>query len=153
MCADDDDYYPSNVIESRLADICSNACACTYASTIACYDIHANVSFINSPNIYDPPHERVSEATLFFKHTFWEAKQFPQDVSLGEGSSFIQGRYTQCCEIDWVSAIVSLQHGTNISHKTQPLKEANGCHFKMDVEFVQCLHKYTQTQTNENGIK
>jgi glycosyltransferase involved in cell wall biosynthesis len=148
MCADDDDYYPSNVIESRLADIYSYACACTYASTIACYDIHANVSFINTPNIYDPPHERVSEATLFFKHTFWDARQFPEDVSRGEGSRFIQDRYTQCREIDWMPIIVSLLHGTNISHKTQPLKEANGCHFKMDAEFIQKLKEYTK-----NGIK
>jgi len=149
MCADDDDYYPSNVIESRLADICSSvcACSCTYASTIACYDIHANVSFINSPNIYDPPHERVSEATLFFKHTFWDARQFLEDVSRGEGSSFIKDRYTQCCEIDWMPTIVSLQHGTNISQKTQPLKEANGCHFKMEPEFFQKLNTYTQTET------
>lgn len=156
MCADDDDYYPSNVIESRLANICSNAC--TYASTIACYDIHANVSFINSPNIYDPPHERVSEATLFFKHTFWDARQFPEDVSRGEGSSFIQGRYTQCCEIDWLPIIVSLLHGTNISHKTQPLKEANGCHFKIEPDFFQQLNTYTQMETvvktnNENDLK
>ena len=147
MCADDDDYYPSNVIESRLADICEYVCTCTYASTIACYDIHANVSFINSPNIYDPPHERVSEATLFFKHTFWDARQFPEDVCRGEGSSFINERYTQCCEIDWMPAIVSLLHGTNISQKTQPLKEANGCHFKMDAEFIQCMTKYTQMET------
>lgn len=152
MCADDDDYYPSNVIESRLADINTNACACTYASTIACYDIHANVSFINSPNIYDPPHERVSEATLFFKHTFWEAKPFPEDVSRGEGSIFIQDRYTQCREIDWLPIIVSLLHGTNISQKTQPLKEANGCHFKIEPEFFHQLNTYTQTPT-ENNLK
>jgi hypothetical protein len=153
MCADDDDYYPSNVIESRLVDIHSNAYACTFASTIACYDIHANVSFINSPNIYDPPHERVSEATLFFKHTFWDAKQFPEDVFRGEGDSFIQGRYTQCREIDWMPIIVSLLHGTNISQKTQPLKEANGCHFKMDAEFIQQLNKYTNGDRNINDLK
>ena len=152
MCADDDDYYPSNIIESRLADIHTNACACTYASTIACYDIHANVSFINSPNIYDPPHERVSEATLFFKHTFWDARQFPEDVSRGEGSRFIQGRYTQCREIDWMPTIVSLLHGTNVSQKTQPLKEANGCHFKIDADFFHQLNTYTQTPT-ENDLK
>ena len=153
MCADDDDYYPSNVIESRLADISEYACVCTFASTISCYDIHANVSFINSPNIYDPPHERVSEATLFFKHTFWEAKPFPEDVSRGEGSLFIHDRYTQCCEIDWVPTIVSLLHGTNISQKTQPLKEANGCHFKMDAEFIRQLNKYTNVDRNRNDLK
>ena len=143
MNADDDDYYPSNVIESRLAHISNGAWACTYASTIACYDIHANVSFINSPNIYDLPHERVSEATLFFKYSFWEARQFASNVDRGEGSAFIEGRYSQCREIDWVPVIVSLLHGTNVSQKTQPLKEANGCHFKMDDGFIKNLSEYT----------
>ena len=79
VCMDDDDFYPANVIERRLATI-GNA-ECSYASTIACYNLFKRVSFINSPNVYDLPHKRVSEATLFFKRSFWDERGFGVDMS------------------------------------------------------------------------
>ena len=127
MCMDDDDFYPPNVIEHRLATLFDSDCS--YSSTIACYNWMKGVSFINSPNIFDHPHRRVSEATLFFKRSFWMERGFPNEPKLGEGEGFIEGRYNQCHELDWVDIIISLIHSDNISQKTQPLQLPNGNHF------------------------
>ena len=142
MCMDDDDFYPSNVIEHRLATIVGSEC--TYASTIACYNWMKGVSFINSPNIYDHPHMRVSEATLFFKRSFWLNRGFPSEPKLGEGEGFIDGRYDQCHEVDWVGIIISLIHTDNVSRKIQPLQSPNGNHFinntwGMSQDFIKLL--------------
>jgi hypothetical protein len=127
MCMDDDDFYPPNVIEHRLATLFNSHCS--YSSSIACYNWITSNSFINSPNIKDPPHKRVSEATLFFKRSFWMDRGFPTEPKLGEGEGFIEGRYHQCRELDWVGIIISLIHSDNVSHKTQPLQLTNGNHF------------------------
>ena len=144
FCMDDDDFYPANVIERRLSTI--GASECSYASTIACYNLFKRISFINSPNIYDLPHKRVSEATLFFKRSFWQQRGFGTDSKLGEGERFIEGRYDKCKELDWVGIIVSIIHTDNISSKTHPVDEPNGNHFinnefGMTEDFVKLLER------------
>jgi len=142
FCMDDDDFYPANVIENRLLSIGNYDC--TYASTIACYNIYKNVSFINSPFIFDLPQKRVSEATLFFKRGFWLERGFPNRKHLGEGEEFIEGRYNRCKELDWVGIIISLLHTNNISGKSDTTNTSNGNHWINDTwgftpEFLKLL--------------
>jgi len=144
MCMDDDDFYPKNVIEHRLETL--GAADCSFCSTIACYNLYEGISFINSPHTYDPPHKRVSEATLFFRREFWVNCGFPTDCQVGEGEAFIEGRYDKCRELDWQGIIIALIHSTNISNKKQPLHTPNGNHFinpswGMTDEFVKLLEK------------
>jgi len=127
MCMDDDDFYPKNVIEHRLETL--GKADCSFCSTIACYNMYEGISFINSPHTYDPPHKRVSEATLFFRREFWTNHGFGADCQVGEGDAFIEGRYDACRELDWQGIIIALIHSTNISNKKQPVQTPNGNHF------------------------
>jgi hypothetical protein len=128
LCMDDDDFYPANIIENRLSTL--GDFDCSYSSAIACYNIYKGISFINTPPLYDPPHKRVSEATLFFKRGFWLDKGFPTQKTLGEGEEFIEDRYQKCIELDWLGSIISLIHTDNISRKTHSISEPNGNHWK-----------------------
>jgi hypothetical protein len=128
LCMDDDDFYPANIIEHRLLTL--GNVDCSYCSTIACYNIYKNISFINSPSIYDRPDKRVSEATLFFKRGFWLERGFPIEKHLGEGEEFIEGRYDRCKELDWSGIIISLIHTNNISGKIHSVNGSNGNHWK-----------------------
>jgi len=142
LCMDDDDFYPRNVIGHRLKTL--GHYDCSFCSTIACYNIYEGISFLNSPHTYESPQKRVSEATLFFRRAFWEQRGFPVDCQTGEGEAFIEGRYDQCCELDWQGSIVALIHGKNITNKAQPVSIPNGNHFMnpewgMTAEFVKLL--------------
>lgn len=128
LCMDDDDFYPANIIEHRLSTLGNDDCS--YCSTIACYNIYKNISFLNSPSIYDCPDKRVSEATLFFKRGFWLERGFPIQKHLGEGEEFIEGRYNKCKELDWTGIIISLIHTNNISGKIDYVNGSNGNHWK-----------------------
>lgn len=130
---DDDDYYSPDAIENLLTSIQQNNADCAFCSSIACYDIRRKASIINTPSIFDPPQKRVSEATLFFKRSFWEEKRFsPADNGGAEGEDFIGGRYHQCVEVDWRGVIISIIHGDNISTRKIPFAEPNGNHFVND---------------------
>ena len=141
---DDDDFYPANIIENRLSTLGNYDCS--YSSAIACYNIVKCISFINTPPLYDPPHKRVSEATLFFKRGFWLERGFPTQKTLGEGEEFIEGRYQKCKELDWLGSIISLIHTDNISRKTDSISEPNGNHWKNETwgfseAFIKLLEK------------
>ena len=72
--------------------------------------------------------DRVSEATLCFTRSFWEAGKFP-DQQIAEGS-FIKGREQKCREMSPQDIIVSLIHKKNTSsRKAPPMNEPNGCHY------------------------
>jgi hypothetical protein len=144
LCMDDDDFYPANIIENRLSTL--GDYDCSYSSAIACYNIIRGISFINTPPLYDPPHKRVSEATLFFKRGFWLERGFPTQKTLGEGEEFIEGRYQKCKELDWLGTIISLIHTDNISRKTHSMNEPNGNHWKneswgLTENFIKLLEK------------
>lgn len=126
---DDDDVYPNNSILSRVAYLLAEpAKECVFATTIPCYDIGEKKSFMNVPPYVLGMADRVSEATLAFTRSFWEARKFP-DQQVAEGGAFIRGREQMCREISPQDVIVSLVHKKNTSSRKPPQMEANGCHY------------------------
>jgi hypothetical protein len=74
--------------------------------------------------------ERISEASLCFSRTFWQAQKFPGPVSIAEGEAFILGREDKTAEISPDGVIVSFIHKANLSSRRVPTAtEANGCHY------------------------
>ena len=128
---DDDDVYPNNSILHRVAMLMKEpAKQCAFCTTIPCYDITRYSSFMNVPPTNLPMSERVSEATLIFTKKFWEERDFKNDVHVGEGHTFIQGREHMCRELSPQEVIVSLVHPKNTSGRKLPeFKEPNGCHW------------------------
>jgi hypothetical protein len=127
---DDDDVYPSNSLIARVAHmLAAPRKECLFSTVIPCYNIHEKKSFMNVPPIKLPMCERVSEATLCFTRSFWEAGKFP-DQQVAEGGGFVRGREQQCREMSPQDIIVSLVHKKNTSsRKAPPMPEPNGCHY------------------------
>jgi hypothetical protein len=98
-----------------------------FCTTIPCYDIQNHISFMNVPPYTLPMAQRVSEATLAFKRSFWEERKFT-DIQVAEGDAFIHGREKMCRELSPQEVIVSLVHSGNTSAR-KVSGEPNGCHY------------------------
>jgi hypothetical protein len=127
---DDDDVYPNNSIATRVAMMLAGPTPheCVFSTTIPCFEIHDNKSFMNVPPITLPMSQRVSEATLAFTRDFWKFKPFPE-IQIAEAGAFIRGREHMCREISPQDVIVSLCHKKTTSSRKAPAGESNGCHY------------------------
>ena len=112
------------------------------ATTIACYDLVHGVSAVNSPPFQLPLAQRISEATLAFRRSWWEARPFPADVQVGEGESFAAGREAELLEIPPQQAIVAFSHGKNTSSRRLPNGDGlkPGCFWGFPAPFLKFVH-------------
>jgi len=133
---DDDDHYPKVSLSIRIAWLAALKKDCIYASTLPMYHINKYISAINVPPLSLAPCERVSEATLCFTRSFWEARPFPKLVSIAEGEDFLRGREQNSVEIPPDGVIVSFLHGKNFTSRRVPdTQEPNGCHYGFSDEY------------------
>ena len=136
MMMDDDDHYPSTSILARMAYLTASGIDCVYCSTLPMYDATHYISAMNVPPLNLTPAERVSEASLAFKRTFFDGGHFPANVSVAEGEGFIAGREQSTAEISPRGVIVSFLHGKNATSRRVPDNtEPNGCHYGFSDEF------------------
>lgn len=139
---DDDDIYPPNSILFRVSMLLRGNKGAVFCTTLPSYDISNYISFVNVPPMHLSQAERVSEATMAYKKTFWEEKGFDDNVKIAEGDSFIRGRESQCRELSPQEIIVSLVHPRTTSSRRAPVgMEPNGCHFG----FTEDLYKMVST--------
>ena len=101
---------------------------------------------MNVPPHQDAFHERVSEATLCFKKSFWNKKKFLDDCNGSEGAYFIKDRYPECLELEPEEIIVSLLHSSNTSTKDLVIDEPNGCHFNFSNNLFSFIIKLDNTK-------
>ena len=136
MMMDDDDHYPVTSIRARMAYLTDSGVECVYCSTLPMYDSKRYISAMNVPPLNLAPSERVSEASLAFKRSFFENGKFPASVNVAEGEGFIVGREALTAEISPRGIIVSFLHGGNATSRRVPdATEANGCHYGFSDEF------------------
>jgi hypothetical protein len=140
---DDDDHYPPTSFSKRVAWLVAHpwqpkAVACT---TIACYDLIRGTSAVNTPPWTLPLRQRISEATLTFYKSWWEAKKFPK-VSMAEGEGFLEGRESDVLELPPQQMIVAMSHGKNTSgRRIPPSGQEPSCFWGFPKEFLVFLHK------------
>ena len=137
---DDDDHYPPSSFRRRVSALLTHpwkpeAVVCT---TIACYDLQHGISAVNTPPWSLGLSKRVSEATLTFYKSFWEAKNFPK-VNMAEGDEFIEGRTESVLEIPPQQIIVAMSHGSNSSRRF-PTGGSPSCFWGFPKEFLVFLH-------------
>ena len=144
---DDDDVYPNNSVIMRVASMLKTpAVQCVFCTTIPCYDIKKVISFINVPPLKLPMAARVSEATLAFTRSFWEAGKFDDTVKIAEGNAFIRGREHMCRELGPQDIIVSLVHPRTTSARKSPAgMESNGCHFGFSDDLFKAVSEIAAT--------
>lgn len=143
LMMDDDDHYPVTSFRRRVSWLLTypwnvNACACT---TIACYDLMKGTSAVNSPPLKLPLKQRISEATLTFKKSWWETKGFPEQ-EVGEGEGFLDGREEEVLEMPPQQIIVAMTHGKNVSTRRFPPNSSGkpSCFWGFPTEFLRFLH-------------
>jgi hypothetical protein len=106
---------------------------------------------MNVPPLTLSMSERVSEATLIFTRSFWEARKFG-DIQIAEGDAFIRGREHMCREISPQEVIVSLVHSKNTSSRKIPdFKEPNGCHFGFNEKLFAMVSEIGESLKPEEG--
>jgi glycosyltransferase involved in cell wall biosynthesis len=149
---DDDDVYPDNSIIERAAMMLKTpAKECAFCAVIPCYDIMKYSSFMNAPPLDLPMSQRVSEATLIFTRSFWEARKF-ENIQVAEGDAFIRDREHMCRELSPQEVIVSLTHSTNTSSRKIPdFKEPNGCHFGFNEKLFAMVSEIGESLKTEEG--
>jgi hypothetical protein len=148
LMMDDDDHYPAGSVHARVAWLKATGTDCVYCSTLPMYDCGRFISAMNVPPLDLAAEERVSEATLCFKRTFWEARGFPTGVSIAEGEGFLAGRIDSTAEIPPEGIIVSFLHGANATSRRVPeSSEANGCHYGFDDEFFLYISELATNQS------
>lgn len=140
LMMDDDDHYPVTSFRRRVAWLLEHpwqpkACVCT---TIACYDLIKGVSAVNSPPFTLPLKQRVSEATLTFKKSWWVAQGFPEE-QIAEGEGFLNGREDEVLELPPQQIIVAMTHGSNASSRRVPEGKIS-CFWGFPPEFLKFLH-------------
>lgn len=140
---DDDDHYPTSSFKRRVTWLLNhpqraNAVATT---TIACYDLLKGTSAVNTPPWNLPLSQRVSEATLAFKKSFWESKHFP-DANMAEGEGFLLGREDEVLELQPQQIIVAMSHNKNASSRRIPPGPSGqpSCFWGFPKEFLIFLH-------------
>ena len=137
---DDDDIYPPNSVLFRVSMMLRANKRAVFCTTISSYDITNYISFINVPPMRLPQSMRVSEATLCFTKSFWEAKGFDENTKIAEGNTFIRGREHMCSELSPQEIIVSLVHPWTTSSRRSPKgMEPNGCHFGFTEDLFKML--------------
>jgi hypothetical protein len=148
LMMDDDDHYPAGSVHARVAWLKATGVDCVYCSTLPMYDCGRFISAMNVPPLDLAAEERVSEATLCFKRTFWMARGFPTGVSVAEGEGFLAGRIDSTAEIPPEGIIVSFLHGANATSRRVPeSSEANGCHYGFDDEFFLYISELATNQS------
>jgi hypothetical protein len=150
---DDDDHYPETSFRRRVSWLTKHpwkpqACACT---TIACYDLLRGVSAVNTPPWSLPLKQRISEATLTFYKSWWDAKKFPFKVNVGEGEGFLEGREHEVLELPPQQIIVAFSHKKNTSGRRIPADDAKpGCFWGFPKEYLIYIHKLAGVEVEED---
>jgi hypothetical protein len=150
---DDDDHYPETSFRRRVAWLTKHpwkpqACACT---TIACYDLLRGVSAVNTPPWNLPLKQRISEATLTFYKSWWDAQKFAFKVDVGEGESFLEGREHEVLELPPQQIIVAFSHKKNTSGRRIPADDAKpGCFWGFPKEYLIYIHKLAGVEVEED---
>tara|TARA_B100001175_G_scaffold246013_1_gene212663 strand:+ start:738 stop:1859 length:1122 start_codon:yes stop_codon:yes gene_type:complete len=131
---DDDDYYYPNSLINRVCNLLKSERDCVFCSTIGCFHIAKLSSIINSTPIDAPLENKVSEASLTFKKSFWHNNKFNSDDKINEGAYFVKAAVEKCKEISWEGVFVQLLHTYNTIPKKLDFEERNGSHFNFSDE-------------------
>jgi glycosyltransferase involved in cell wall biosynthesis len=149
---DDDDHYPPSSFTRRVAWLLNHpwapsAVACT---TLACYHLVRGTSAVNTPPWSLPLRQRISEATLTFKKSWWEGHRFPK-VSMAEGEGFLEGRESEVLELQPQQIIVAMSHGKNASSRRIPPVGPPSCFWGFPKEFLVFLHRLAGVDVEETS--
>jgi hypothetical protein len=140
---DDDDHYPTTSFRRRVSWLIKGrsaveqrAVGCTM---MAMYDLIKGTSAVNVPPWGLPLSQRLSEASLAFRKSFWEERRFPA-INVAEGEDWIKGREAEFLEIPPQQILVAMNHGGNIGGRKMPSDAKPSCFWGFSPEMLKFLH-------------
>jgi hypothetical protein len=98
--------------------------------------------------------QRISEATLTFKKSAWEARPF-SEVSIAEGESWIDGRESRIVEIPPQQIIVAFSHKGNVSGRRIPPADVKeiACFWGFPKEYLVFIHELAGMEVDDGEKK
>ena len=152
LMMDDDDHYPSTSFRRRVSWLLQHPWnpSATVCTTIACYDLIKGISAVNTPPWSLGLGQRVSEATLTFKKSWWVECPFP-NVSVSEGEGIITGRENTVLEMPPQQIIVAMSHGKNSTGRRIPPDSQPSCFWGFPKEFLIFLHRLADVEVDESA--
>ena len=147
LMMDDDDHYPVTSFRRRVAWLMAEPkVMATTCTAIALYDLRTGVSGVNIPPYDIPLGQRMSEATLTFRRSFFNDRKF-EKVNIAEGENFLQGRESQVLELMPQQIIVTFCHGKNTSGRRLPPEAVKpACFWGFPVEYLKFIHKLADVE-------
>ncbi len=141
---DDDDHYPPTSLRRRISWLTKPLDGRAEAQAVGCtmlamYDLKRGTSAVNVPPWALPLGQRISEATLAFRKSFWQERQF-SDVSVAEGENWLQGREAAFLEIPPQQIIVAFTHGSNSCSRRIPEDAAPNCFWNFSPDYLKFIH-------------
>lgn len=115
---DDDDYYPSDSVMNRIRSLMSNGAECVGATMLGCMNLYNFECYSIGSKA-----SVLAEASMAYKKSFWETKQFREDVYTGEAVHFLKDRHCQIIQLPYDFILIAFNHGNNI---TDSLREGSG---------------------------
>ena len=142
---DDDDHYPPTSFRRRVSWLTkpvgperreAQAVGCTM---IAMYDLKRGTSAVNVPPWTLPLGQRVSEASLAFRKSFWQDRHFA-DIGIAEGEEWLVGREADFLEINPQQIIVAFSHGNNSCSRRIPDDAPVSCFWNFSPQYLTFVH-------------
>ena len=141
---DDDDHYPPTSLRRRVSWLTKPldgrpAADAVGTTMIAMYDLLKGTSAVNVPPWALPLGQRVSEATLAFRKSFWQERPFTA-VAVAEGEDWLKGREAQFLEIPPQQIIVAFSHGSNSCSRRIPEDAQPNCFWNFSPDYLKFIH-------------
>ena len=115
---DDDDFYPQDSVDNRIRALLTNNKDCVGSTYLGCMNLRNFECYgIGSK------HSVLAEASMAYRRSFWETKQFRDDVYTGEAVHFLKNREHRVIQIPYDYNLIAFSHGKNI---TESLREQQG---------------------------
>ena len=110
---DDDDYYESYSVLSRIKSLMVQNKNCIGSTELVCYDLLNGVECYAYDESIEGCPGTMSEASMAYTKKFWENRKFNTKVSSAESVSFIKGREKEVVVLNGPFIVVGLTHGKN----------------------------------------
>ena len=112
---DDDDYYPSESILSRIKILLkykNEGIQCVGSTLIGTYNIITDISSMSS----DGPIS-LSEASMAYTKKFWEERPFDENCTKGEHKYFTEQRLDKIIDIPYSFILIAINHKNNFTNE------------------------------------
>jgi len=110
---DDDDYYESYSVLSRIKSLIVQNKNCIGSTELVCYDLLNGVECYAYDESIEGCPGTISEASMAYTKKFWEDRKFNTKVSSAESVSFVKGRENEVVILNGPFIVVGLTHGKN----------------------------------------